>query len=193
VTGSALGLAGDPPSDLIELGVVRGAYGVRGWARVQPYSPEAETLRTCRRWWLLGSPHALNAGAGPSGGARLLDVTTVKRHADALVAKWRGCEVPEQAEALKGARIAVSRSDFPRLAEGQFYWVDLIGAHVINRAGVDLGIVRGLRGSGAHDLLEVESDGGAKLLLVPVVEAFVDGVDADRGLVHVDWDPAWLE
>ncbi|HEX7157234.1 MAG TPA: ribosome maturation factor RimM [Burkholderiaceae bacterium] len=193
MTGSAVGLAGDPPSDLIELGVVRGAYGVRGWARVQAHSPDAETLRTCRHWWLLDRDGAPQAGQARGGSARLLEVTTVRRHAGALVAKWRGCENPEQAEALKGARIAVSRSDFPRLAEGQFYWIDLVGARVINRAGVDLGVVQGLRASGAHDLLEVEPGGGAPLMLVPVVEAFIDRVDTERRVVRVDWDPAWLE
>jgi 16S rRNA processing protein RimM len=31
------------------------------------------------------------------------------------------------AEALRGARIFVSRSSFPAVAKDEYYWVDLIG------------------------------------------------------------------
>ena len=101
---------------------------------------------------------------------------------------------PEVAQALKGWRIAVSRSDFPRLPQGQFYWVDLIGALVVNRSGLLLGVVRALRNNGAHDLLEVEreSAGAAtRPLLIPMVEAYVDGVDLAARRIRVDWDAQW--
>jgi 16S rRNA processing protein RimM len=32
------------PADLVELGVLRGAYGVKGWVRVQPYAAQATAL-----------------------------------------------------------------------------------------------------------------------------------------------------
>ena len=32
------------PGDLVEVGHVSGAYGIRGWVRVHPYSAEAEAL-----------------------------------------------------------------------------------------------------------------------------------------------------
>lgn len=177
--------------DLVELGLVRGAYGLRGWVHVQPYSGEAEVLRKARQWWLL-RPQA--QGAAPTPWAAV-EVTGVRVHGAGLVAKWRGCEEPEAAQAFKGWRIAVARAEFPRLPDGQYYWVDLIGACVINRSGQQLGTVRGLRNNGAQDLLEVErADAGeaaANPILIPMVEAYVDAVDLVARQIRVDWDVQW--
>lgn len=170
--------AGSPPADLVELGVLRGAYGVKGWVRVQPHSPQAEVLRASRQWWLLD----------PAGAARL-EVTGVRRHGAQVVAKWQGCEAPEQAERLRGMTVAVSRAMFPPAAQGEVYWVDLIGARVVNRSGVDLGVVKGLRSNGAQDLMEVQQADG--VLLVPMVPRHVDAIDLAQRRVMVDWEQDW--
>ena len=162
---------------------MRGAYGVRGWVRIAPHSPLAEVLRSTRRWWLLG--------AGP---ARQLRVSAVRRQGTALVAKWDGCDSPEAADALKGAPIAVARGDFPRLLGQEYYWVDLIGLQVINRDNRKLGVVKGLRSSAAHEILEIEPAAAAPgaEILVPLVSEFVDGIDLEMGTIRVNWEPEWL-
>ena len=59
------------------------------------------------------------------------------------------------AEALRGARIFVSRPSFPTRRPDEFYWVDLIGLAVVNRDGVALGEVVGLIDTGPHSVLRV--------------------------------------
>ncbi len=167
------------PSDLVELGVVRGSYGIKGWVRVAPHDAETPVLRAARRWWV-------KRGAA----VFVLDVTGVRRHGGGLVAKWAGCESPEAAEAWRGAVVAVARSDFPAPDKGEFYWVDLVGARVVNRGGNDLGTVSGLRNNGAQDLLEVKAADGAEIL-VPLVESYIDAIDAKAGLIRVDWEQDW--
>lgn len=169
------------PNDLVELGTVRGAYGLRGWARIAPFSVDAEVLRKTRNWWLLRA-----------GVAQKLNLTAVRPHGALLVAKWDGVDTPEAAEALKRAAIAVARSDFPALPAGEFYWVDLIGARVVNRSGVELGKVGGLRSNGAQDLLEVLGPGeSGTSLLVPMIDRYVDRIDVEQKLVTVDWEMDW--
>lgn len=168
-----------PPQDLVELGVLRGAYGVKGWVRIAPHDVEAPVLRATRRWWLR-----------QDGVVVEVDVTGVRRHGAGIVAKWTGCDSPEAAERLRGAVVAVRRSDFPAPARGEFYWIDLIGARVVNRAGVELGRVTGLRNNGAQDLLEI-AGAGKTALLVPLVEGYVEAVDLERGLIRVDWEADW--
>jgi 16S rRNA processing protein RimM len=164
---------------LVELGAVRGAYGVKGWVRIAPYDADAAVLQATRVWWLQ-----------LEGAVRRIMPTAVRRHAGLLLAKWEGCDSPEAADALKGATIAVAREDFPALASGTYYWVDLIGARVVNRSGVELGEVRGLRSNGAQDLLEVGGAGGSTLL-VPLVAAYVDHIDLARRRIEVDWETDW--
>jgi 16S rRNA processing protein RimM len=167
------------PGDLVELGVVRGAYGVKGWAHVAPHDADAPVLRSARKWWLMVGDTASS-----------LEVTAVRRHGGGIVAKWAGCDTPEAAEAHRGARIAVARSHFPAPAAGEFYWIDLIGARVVNRSGAELGTVNGLRNNGAQDMLEVVAAEGPELL-IPLVDAYVDEIDTRAGLVRVDWERDW--
>ena len=175
--------AGAPPADLVEVGVLRGAYGLKGWVHVQAYSAEAPALRGARDWWLFG-PGALGA-RGP------LEVAGVREQGGGIVAKWKGCDDPETAQGFKGWRIAVSRAGFPRLPAGQYYWVDLIGSQVLNRDGRVLGTVQGLRNNGAHDLLEVARPGTALAALIPMVGAYLDGIDTAGRTIRVDWEADW--
>jgi 16S rRNA processing protein RimM len=175
----ATGAAEAPPADLIELGVLRGAYGVKGWVRIAPHDAEAAVLRATRRWWLKQGDRVA-----------ALEVTGVRRQGAGLVGKWTGCDNPEAAEALRGASVSVARGDFPAPPNGEYYWIDLVGARVVNRAGVELGKVTGLRNNGAQDLLEVTGDAGAELL-VPMVDAYVDSIDPGSGLIRVDWEVDW--
>jgi len=158
----------------IELGQLRGPYGVRGWVHVESQSPDAEVLRGARTWSVAG---------------RRMEVTALRRHGGGWVAKLAGVDDPERAQQLRGAGVAVARSDFPPLPDGEYYWVDLIGARVVNRQGECLGEVRGLRSNGVHDVLEVGAD--ESTILVPMVAQYVDAVEPSAGLVRVDWERAW--
>ncbi len=169
------------PPDLVPLGAVRGAFGVKGWARIEPFGP-ADTLLAVRDWWLQAA----------DGSVCRLGSTAARRHGAAVLGKWEGCESPEAADRLKGSTVAVARSRFPPLPPGEIYWVDLIGARVINRRGRVLGTVQALASNGAQDLLQVEvADGDGPAILVPMVECYVDAVDLAAREIRVDWEPDW--
>ncbi len=173
------GPAGEAPSDLVDLGAIRGAYGLRGWFRIAPLAGQGDVLRAVRHWWLVrqGQP------------ARALTVTGCRRHGTALVARCEQIAAPEDAQRLRGCRVAVARGDFPPAGEGQVYWVDLIGARVVNRQGDALGVVTAIRNHGAQDLLEVRANGAVRL--VPLVAHYVDEVDVQGKLIRVDWHVDW--
>ncbi|MEP6608873.1 MAG: ribosome maturation factor RimM [Burkholderiaceae bacterium] len=183
------------PGDLIELGLVAGAYGLRGWVRVSPFAADGSVLQSVRSWWLIG-------GSEP----RQLAVQDVKRHAQSIIAKWKECDSKEDADALKGAKVAVARSQFPPARDGEHYLNDVIGHRVINRQGVELGTVSGLRSGNSRDRdgvatqwLEVKGSVGhgsnkkrpdrRAPLLIPLVEQYVDAIEADS--IRVDWEANW--
>ena len=95
------------------------------------------------------------------------------------------------AEALRGARLFVSRGSFPTAGEDEFYWVDLLGLAVFNRQGEHLGDVVGLIDTGPHSVLRVlHPDTGAAEAderLIPFVAAFVDSVSLQQRRISVDW------
>jgi 16S rRNA processing protein RimM len=181
----------DFPADAVEVARVLDAWGIKGWLRVQPYAKDPQALFSSRRWFL--RPPELNpARPAPKVTASLpplLRIIEAREHGDDVVASVRDVSDRNQAEALRGARIFVSRSSFPSAALDEFYWVDLIGLQVFNRDGVLLGAVTGLIDNGAHSVLRVRAspDGPADERLIPFVAAYIDQVDLNARRIGVDW------
>jgi 16S rRNA processing protein RimM len=170
------------PADLIELGAIRGAYGIKGWARIQPHAADGGVLETVRDWWIVRG-----------GNQQRVTIEACRRHGTAILAKWPGCESKEAADALKGATVAVARGQFPALLEGEHYLGDLLGSRVVNRSGETLGQVSGLRASEAAGVLRqwLEVADGTDTHLIPLVEPYVDEVDPVDKVVRVDWQRDW--
>jgi 16S rRNA processing protein RimM len=166
----------DFPADAVEVGRVLGAWGIKGWIKVQPFATDPQALFSTKRWFLRPSE---GPGVAPPP---LLRVTQSREQGDFVVA-----EVPDRnaAEALRGARVFVARSSFPTAGDDEYYWVDLIGCAVFNREGVALGTVADLIDTGAHSVLRVVS--GDDERLIPFVAAYIDSVDLAARLVAVDW------
>lgn len=167
------------------------AWGVQGQLRVQPFSGDPQALFSSRRWFLR-PPDAAAAPHGSGAAPRLLRVTGAREQGDVIVAGAR--ELPDRnaAEALRGWRIFVPRGSFPSTAEDEYYWVDLIGLEVVNRAGESLGFVADLLDTGAHSVLRVTqaaADDAARQTerLIPFVAAYVDEVSREQRRITVDW------
>lgn len=143
------------PDDAVEVGRVLGAWGVKGWIKVQPFSLDPQALFSTRRWFLQAPEEAAAPLVSALAAHPCLKVTQAKEHGDMVIATVQDLQGRDAAEALRGARVFVSRANFPTAGEGEFYWVDLIGLTVVNRQGVVLGDVVGLMETGAHDVLRV--------------------------------------
>ena len=220
--------AGEEPSlpeDAVEVGRILGAWGIKGGIKVMPFASDPQALFASRRWFLKPAetprppapaetgPPAAGAAPGPAPGRKtpaqraalaapmpaFLNVHGVRDQGDAIVALAPEIADRDAAEAMKGARIFISRASFPAPEEDEFYWVDLIGLAVFNREGAALGEVVGLIDTGPHCVLRVkpasaEGEGGeapaepaADERLIPFVEAYVDSVDIAGRRIVVDW------
>jgi len=214
---------GKLPADLIELGRIAEPYGIKGWVNVHPHSDHGSTLKQAKRWFLhwpsSGNDRTLHASlervikrpAGQLAPAGWFEVTVAegRMHSGRLVAHLVGIEDRTPAEALKGAQVWVSRSLFPPLKKGEFYWVDLVGLAVVNREGLTLGTVTEVMDHGAHPILciapppkpadeaaspaekDAGSDSGSdsEECLIPFVPAYIDEVALQDRCIRVDWQP----
>lgn len=178
------------PPDAVEVGRVIGAWGVRGGIKVKPFSAEPQALFSTKRWFVQGpvEPAPRPAGMPPSAYPRLLRVVQAREQADHVVATIDEMSDRDQAQALAGARVFVSRASFPTPASDEFYWVDLIGLEVEDRALRHLGRVVGLIETGPHCVLRIQpADAEAAEVLIPFVSAYVDEVDLPGRRIRVDW------
>ena len=186
------------PDDAVEVARVLGAWGVAGGIKLKAYAADPQALFSTKRWFL--QPALLSvAGAvaapprrlpvGHLAMPRLLRVVKAREQGDSIVATVQDIADRDAAEALKGARVFVSRGSFPTPDADEFYWVDLIGMNVVNRAGQPLGQVIGLLETGPHCVLRIQpAEASEPECLIPFVSVYVDQVDKPTGLITVDWD-----
>ena len=193
------------PADAIEIGRITDAWGIKGWFKVLPHSASPEALFSSKAWFLLPPDRPLKPKRSAVTASTavsqthwteplLLTVKEVKNHSDTVVACAHGMDDRNAAESLRGARIFVPRSSFPAAADGEYYWVDLLGLQVVNREGLDLGQVRDLMSTGPQTVLVIEAapeaEGGKSVeRMIPFVSAFVDAVDLPGKRITVDWQP----
>jgi 16S rRNA processing protein RimM len=193
------------PDDLVEVGRVAMAHGVRGWLKVQPYSPQAEALLNAPVWWLRVPDSVSEPGA--SSRLRGMRVQACRRQSGQFLAvQLAGVDDRDAAESLRACTVWVPRAAFPAAEEDEYYWVDLIGCDFYGQAGsgepVLLGRVGQVLDNGAHAVLQVDcgacDDAGvfqARLdakgrpvqTLVPFVAAHVHRVDLPNRRIDGDW------
>lgn len=179
--------AAELPADAIEVGRIADAWGIKGWFKVLTHSADPEALFSSRRWFLLPSERGTKAFSGVAK----LEIIESKIHSNTVVASAREVNDRTAAEALRGARIFISRSSFPTAGKDEYYWVDLIGLNVVNREGVALGTVKELLSTGAQTVLvmDYEQDGKTHERMIPFVSVYVDDVDLPGRRILVDWQP----
>ncbi len=160
----------------VTLGRINGHFGVKGWVKVYSDTQPKEQIVKYSPWWLKRGKEWST-----------IKVLEGKVHGKTVIARLEGIDSRELAEPLMGAEIAINRDQMQPAAEGEYYWLDLIGLRVENLAGIELGEVRSLMETGANDVLVVR---GERERLIPFVQGqFIKEVDLENGKIRVDWDP----
>lgn len=158
---------------LILVGRVAGAFGVRGELRISSYTEAPLALVEYGR--LLREDGA--AGLTLTGGRAVKD---------AVIARAAEVETREQAEALRGLKLFVTRDSLPEPDEDEFYLTDLIGMAAVSPEGEPLGLVKSVQNYRAGDLLEIDPGEGRPTWLLPFTREAVPELDlAGRRLTAV--------
>ena len=151
------------------LGVIAGAHGVRGEVRIKTFTETPEAI---------GAYGPLQDEAG----SRAFEITRVRAAKGGVVAALKGVSDRNDAEALKGTRLYVSRTQLPEPDEEEFYHADLIGMSACTADGTELGKVKAIHNFGAGDVLEIA---GEEPLFIPFTRQAVPSVDLENRNIHV--------
>lgn len=155
------------------VGLIAGAFGVRGEVRLKSYCAEAAAI-------------ADYAPLTTADGSRSFSVTLTGALNNGLAARLSGVGSREAAEALKGTELFAPRSRLPDPGDDEFYHADLIGLRVLDTGGTEIGVVKSVLNHGASDLIEVLGPGMKGTLLLPFTRAVVPTVDLAGGRLIVD-------
>ena len=154
------------------LGVIAGVHGVRGLVKIKSFTQVPADI---------GSYGPLETESG----SRKFEFEIKGEAKGAVLAAIAGIKDRDAAEALKGTKLYVAREALPAPEdEEEYYHADLIGLTAADETGKTLGTVVAVQNHGAGDILEIEDEAGASLL-VPFTRAAVPKIDLAGGRLTV--------
>lgn len=160
-------------SELICVGAIAGAFGVRGEVRLKSFCATPEDI-------------ADYAPLVTEDGAQSYTVALTRQIKSGFAARLSGVTTKEAADALKGTRLFAPRARLPSLPDDEYYHADLIGLAVRDTGGAFLGEVVSVQNHGASDLLEVRVQGQRDTVLLPFTRSAVPTVDLSQRCLVAD-------
>ncbi len=138
------------PTPLVELAAVSGAHGITGEVRLKLFTEGVDSIKAHK---------SFNAGA--------LTLQSVRPHKGEALARFAEITDRNEAEALRGTVLSVPREMLPPLAEGEYYYSDLVCLPCVSTTGEALGYCIAVQNFGAGDILEIERP-DKKTFMVPM-------------------------
>jgi 16S rRNA processing protein RimM len=161
------------------LGVVTGPHGVQGAVRIKSFTEQPEDI----------------ARYGPladESGKHSFDLHLIGAAKGVVIARLSGVEDRDQAEALRGLRLHLSRAVLPQTEAEEYYHADLIGLEAVLGDGTPVGRVRAVYDFGAGDTLELARP-DASPVMVPFTRAVVPSIELAAGRLVLDPPPGLLD
>ena len=173
--------------DPVIVGIVGRPHGVRGEVTVRVLSDVEDRFAPGRELALLPP------GVAPRSPV-WLTVESARPHKKALLVGFEGVGDRDQAEALRGAELAVDVSESPtaQAEEDTWYHHQLLGCRCHDRQEGELGVVIDVLEDGGGAMLLVEGDDGRKLP-IPLVKAYLMEVDLGSRRIELDLPEGLVE
>jgi 16S rRNA processing protein RimM len=153
------------------LGIITGVHGIHGEVVIKSYTENPLDIKSY----------------GPlsdEGNERQFTVSKVRIAKKGVVARLKGIDDRNSAEALKGTGLFVEHARLPEPAdEDEYYFTDLMGLKVVLADGSTFGTVTALHNFGAGDLIEIKPIEGKGSEVYPFDKKTVPEVDIKAGQI----------
>jgi 16S rRNA processing protein RimM len=161
----------------IRIGRVTRAHGVTGELEVRPDWEHSRSLLEARELVLEALSGELEAHA----------VRSARQTPKGILVSLAGITDRDAAEARRGNAVRVSRDLLPKLAEGEYYLCDLVGASVAGPSG-HVGVVAEIQLYPSVDSIVIEAPDGTRFEQ-PLLDEWIERVDvAQRQVTLLSMD-----
>jgi 16S rRNA processing protein RimM len=167
----------------ISIGVIVGAVGVKGATRLKVFTDDLEAV--LGRGGVTIFPDLNSRG-------EQCQIKLMHKIKQGYACQISGITDRDQAEALKGLKLYVSREDLPEIEEdGSYYYEDMEGLIARDMDGTPFGKVHAIYNFGAGDLIEVKLDDiqnspASGTSMYPFRDAIVPEVNIAEGYLVID-------
>lgn len=131
---------------MVNVGVIVGAHGIRGAVRVKSFTANPADLVKYGTLYSRDQVRAFNAKL-------LFDKGSV------VIVKFKDVDTRNQAEALVKTELFVEKDKLPEVAEGEYYYTDLINLNVFTSKNEPYGRIIAVHNFGAGDIVEIQLEG----------------------------------
>lgn len=169
--------------EYVELGYIARAHGLRGDVRIKLYNEASEIFDVVKHVYLSGP------GEQP---LRKIGVLSIRPGGSERLARLKGAEDRNAADALVGAKVLVAREQLPPLEPDEYYHFELIGLKVVDESGAGLGVVEDVFAGPSNDIYTVRLTDGREVL-VPAIGVFIGDIDLSAGTMVLLNLPELLE
>lgn len=167
--------ATSPQNDMLCVGVIANAHGIQGCVKIKAFNADPNALDRFNTLFDEETQTPIEIGK----------IVSVK--GDLVIARLKGIDDRNAAEALKGHKLMVPRADLPELEdEDEFYHTDLLGLTINTVDGKLYGTVIGLHNFGASDMLEVDVKRTGKNEFIPFTKAVIPTITSDQLVIDLD-------
>lgn len=162
--------------EFYKVGKIINTHGIKGEVRVMVTSDFAdERFAKDSRLFL----------EQPAGEPLELRVEAARPHKGAMLVKFVGYDNINDVQAFRGHQLLVAAEDQQPLADGEYYYHQIIGLKVVTTDGRDLGKISEIMSPGANDVWVVQRPDKGELLL-PKIDDVIKQVDLANQVVTVE-------
>lgn len=161
----------------ILIGVISGAHGVKGLVHLKSFTEEPEAIFSYK---------PLTDEDGEREFALKIKSTT-NTH---FIVEVKGVKTRDEAEALRGTKLFVTRASLPKLKKREFYEADLVGLKARDAKGKDCGDVIAVHNYGGGPFLEIAPVQG-KAFMLPFTKTCVPEVDVEEKYIVIAPPEGW--
>ncbi|WP_440602730.1 ribosome maturation factor RimM [Bacillus sp. GB_SG_008] len=111
-------------------------------------------------------------------------VTSHRQHKSFDLLTFEGYNNVNEVEQLKGSLLKVPEEQLGELAEGEYYYHEIIGCTVVTEDGETIGTIKEILSPGANDVWVIKQPKGQDVL-IPYIEEVVLQVNMDEKLVTI--------
>lgn len=173
-------------SEMITIGKIVAPFGVKGEAKVYPYSDFLERCHLLKRVMLERKDFS---------GFKVVKKAFI--HKNLWVLHFEDCETRDDAMALTGMMVKIPLSERIQLPEGMYYFDQIIGLKALTVEGEELGTVEDILKTGGNDVYVINpgKDGKEKRkqILIPALKTIIREINPGKGYILVKLPPGLLD
>jgi len=158
--------------EFLPVGKLGKPFGLRGEMRIEVYLDDLEVFSPGNDLFIGESRNCLGVISFRASGKNFL-------------IRLESIDTPEKARLLTNQTIYLPTKNLPTLGDGKYYYFQLIGMHVEDDEGNNVGTVAEIIETSANDVYVVLEEITQKEILIPAIPSVILKIDIESNLIVV--------